>query len=48
MHIQTINPATGEVIQSYETMSLEKINQTLNQVKQAQMIWPCDSHDLCQ
>ena len=37
--IQTINPATGEVIQSYETLSSEKINQILYQVKKSQTLW---------
>lgn len=39
MSTQTINPATGEVIQSYETLSHEKINHILLQVKNAQKIW---------
>ena len=39
MQIQTINPATGEIIQSYETLSPEKINQILDQVKNAQTLW---------
>lgn len=43
MSIQTINPATEQVIQSYALMSISTINLILQKIKKAQQIWSCDS-----
>lgn len=39
MTIKTINPATGEVIQSYPEMTVDQVDQILQKVKNAQSIW---------
>src|SRR5260370_806394 len=39
MSIQTINPTTGEVLETFETFSHEQINDALDQARQAFLQW---------
>ena len=39
MSIQTINPTTGEVLETFEPYSQEQINQALDQARQAFLGW---------
>jgi acyl-CoA reductase-like NAD-dependent aldehyde dehydrogenase len=39
MSIQTINPTTGEVLETFETFSHEQINEALDQARQAFLQW---------
>jgi succinate-semialdehyde dehydrogenase / glutarate-semialdehyde dehydrogenase len=46
MSIQTINPATGDVIQTYEEMSEDQINGVLDQAKAGFEVWRKMSFDM--
>ncbi len=45
MSIQSINPATGEVIESFEPFSQERIDQALDQAQAAFQQWRAASYD---
>ena len=39
MSIQTVNPTTGEVLETFEPYSQQRINETLDQAHQAFLLW---------
>jgi acyl-CoA reductase-like NAD-dependent aldehyde dehydrogenase len=39
MTIQTINPATEEILETFEVYSHEQINEALNQAREAFLSW---------
>ncbi len=43
MAIQTINPATGEVIETYDLMSLSELDSTINKTHNAYLSWKSTS-----